>query len=114
LEKPTVIHADKAQTYAAALGELKKEGKCLEETWHRQVKYLKNVIEADHGKLKLLIRPVGGFKTLRTAYATIKGFVVMRALRKGQASGDARIVERPFGIGASAVAEGRPARQRED
>ena len=45
------------------------------------MKYLNNVIEADHGKLKLLIRPVRGFKTLKTAYATIKGFEVMRALR---------------------------------
>ena len=31
------------------------------------MKYLNNVIEADHGKLKLLIRPVRGFKTLKTA-----------------------------------------------
>ena len=38
--------------------------------------------EADHGKLKQLIRRVRGFKTLKTAYATIKGFEVMRALRK--------------------------------
>lgn len=113
-EKPTVINTDKAPTYAAALAELKKEGKCPEETRHRQVKYLNNVIEADHGKLKPLIRPVRGFKTLRTAYATIKGFEVMRALRKGQASafnitrdicGEARIVERAFGLGASALAE---------
>ena len=69
---------------------------------------------SDHGKLKQLIRPVRGFKTLKTAYATIKGFEVMRALRKGQASafnitrdirGEARIVERAFGLGASVVAE---------
>src|SRR3546814_6618474 len=52
---------------------------------HRQVKYLNNVIEADHGKLKILIKPVRGFKSIPTAYATIKGFEVMRALRKGQA-----------------------------
>ena len=67
------------------------------------MKYLNNVIEADHGKLKQLIRPVRGFKTMKTAYATIKGFEVMRALRKGQAEmftlqggivGEARIVER--------------------
>ena len=99
---------------AAALAELKKEGKCPEETLHRQVKYLNNVIEADHGKPKQLIRPVRGFKTLKTAYATIKGFEVMRALRKEQASafnitrdirGEARIVERAFGLGASALAE---------
>jgi transposase, IS6 family len=51
---------------------------------------------------------------LKTAYATIKGFEVMRALRKGQASaynitrdirGEARIVERAFGLGACVVAE---------
>jgi hypothetical protein len=79
-----------------------------------QVKYLNNVIEADHGKLKQLIRPVRGFKTLKTAYATIKGFEVMRALRKGQAAifnitrdirGEARLVERAFSLGACALAE---------
>ena len=41
---------------------------------HRQVKYLNDVVEADHGKLKQLIHPVRGFKTLKTAYATIVGF----------------------------------------
>ena len=55
-----------------------------------------------------------GFKSLKTAYATIRGFEVMRALRKGQATifnltqdirGEARIVERAFGIGATALAE---------
>ena len=67
-----------------------------------------------HGKLKQLIRPVRGFKRLKTAYATIMGFEVMRALRKGQAAifnltggirGEARTVERAFGIGACALTE---------
>ena len=84
-EQPEVLNTDKAPTYAGAIAELKAEGKCPNETRHRQVKYLNNVVEADHGKLKLLLRPVRGFKTLKTAYATIKGFEVMRALRKGQA-----------------------------
>ncbi len=79
--------------------------------------YLNNVIEADHGKLKQLIRPVRGFKTLKTAYATIKGFEVMRALRKNQAAiftmtrdvrDEARLIERTFGLGASALAEAVP------
>jgi hypothetical protein len=77
------------------------------------VKYLNNVIEADHGKLKILIKPVRGFKSIPTAYATIKGFEVMRALRKGQARpwclqpgirGEVRLVE-SFGIGPSALTE---------
>lgn len=113
-EKPNVINTDKAPTYGIAILELNAEGKCPEKTVHRQVKYLNNVVEADHGKLKQLIRPVRGFKTLKTAYATLRGFEVMRALRKGQAAifnltqdirGEARIVERAFGIGAGALAE---------
>lgn len=113
-EKPTVINTDKAPAYAVALTELKTKGKCPKAPEHPQVKYLNNVVEADHGKLKQLIRPMRGFKTLKTAYATIKGFEVMRALRKGQAAifnltrdicGEARIVERAFGIGSSALTE---------
>jgi IS6 family transposase len=44
--KPEVINTDKAPTYGIAISELKAEGKCPEETVHRQVKYLNNVIEA--------------------------------------------------------------------
>ena len=55
-----------------------------------------------------------GFKTLKTAYATIRGFEVMRALRKGQAAafnltrdirGEMRLVERAFGVGAPVLTE---------
>ena len=51
---------------------------------------------------------------MKSAYATIKGFEVMWALRKGQAAifnftgdirGEAGIVERAFGIGPSALTE---------
>ena len=113
-EQPEVLNTDKAPAYAAAIAELKAVGKCPKDTRHRQVKYLNNVVEADHGKLKLLIRPVRGFKTMKTAYATIRGFEVMRALRKGQAGmfalqggivGEARIVERAFGLGPCALTE---------
>jgi transposase-like protein len=53
---------------------LKEEGKCPEDLEHRQVKYLNNRVEADHGKLKRLINPVRRFQSMKTAYATIKGF----------------------------------------
>ena len=79
-EKPVVINTDKAGCYGQAIRELKKEGKCPSETEHRQVKYLDNVVEADHGKLKRLIKPTLGFKSMKTTCGTIKGFEVMRAL----------------------------------
>jgi IS6 family transposase len=101
-------------TYGIAISALKVEDRCPEKTVHRQVKYLNNVIEADHGKLKQPIRPIRGSKTLKTAYATIAGFEVMLSLRKGQAAifnltcdicGEVRIVERAFGLGPSALTE---------
>jgi hypothetical protein len=41
-------------------------------------------LEGDHGKLKRLIQPTLGFQSMKTAYATIKGFEVMRMFKKGQ------------------------------
>ncbi|MDI4552789.1 DDE domain-containing protein, partial [Escherichia coli] len=49
-------------------------------------------IECDHGKLKRIIGATLGFKSMKTAYATIKGIEVMRALRKGQALRDPLII----------------------
>jgi len=81
---------------------------------HRQIKYLNNIVASDHGKLKQVIRPVRGFKTVKTAYATINGFEMMRAFRKGQAAtfdlthenrGEARVVERAFSLGPCALTE---------
>ena len=51
---------------------------------HRQVKYLNNQLEADHGVIKRRIRSMLGFKSLKTAYATLKGVEVMRMIRKRQ------------------------------
>ncbi len=83
-EKPPTINTDKAPAYGDAIRQLKEEGKCPEDLGHRQVKYLNNRVEADHGKLKRLINPVRGFQSMKTAYATIKGFEVMYMFKKGQ------------------------------
>lgn len=106
-EKPKVINTDKAPAYAIAIKNLKDEGKCPREIQHRQIKYLNNIIESDHGKLKRLIKPTLGFKSMKTAYATLKGFELMRIFKKGQMKawyygqgiiGEIRFVERQFGI----------------
>ena len=106
LERPKVINTDKAPTYGLAIATLMKEGKLGPDTQHRQVQYPNNIVEADHGKLKRLVRPTLGFQSLRTAYVTIKGFEVMRALKKGQGSlsvparcrGEVSLVHRAFGL----------------
>ena len=110
-EKPDTINTDLAPSYGQAIRELKEEGYLGEEVLHRKVKYLNNRIEADHGKLKRLIKPTLGFKSMKTAYATIKGFEVMRMFKKGQfdmwkydqgLTGEIRLIERQFGVFSAA------------
>lgn len=81
---PHIINTDKNPAYGQAIAKLKKEGFLPAHTRHRQMKYLNNRLEGDHGKLKRLIKPMLGFQSMKTAYATIKGFEVMRMFRKGQ------------------------------
>lgn len=106
-QRPEVINTDKAACYGPAIAALKKEGLLPKDAQHRQVRYLNNVVEADYGKLKRLIRPTLGFQSMKTAYATIKGFEVMRALKKGQGAlfrfhpgvaGEVSLVNRNFGL----------------
>jgi transposase, IS6 family len=75
------INTDKAPTYGCARVQRKREGRCPADVEHRHIKR-----RNDHGKLKRIIGAKLGFKSLKTAHATIKGIEVMRALRKSQAS----------------------------
>ncbi|MBL4907144.1 MAG: IS6 family transposase [Sulfitobacter sp.] len=81
---PLFISSDKAPAYGEAIRKLKAEGILPKGLIHRQIKFLNNRLEGDHGKLKRLIKPSLGFKSMKTAYATIKGFEVMRMFKKGQ------------------------------
>lgn len=71
---------------------------------HLTSKYL-NVIEADHGALKRAIQPTRGVQGITTAYATLKGFEVMRMIRREHyimrevgAKGEIRLVNQLFGL----------------
>ena len=60
---PRSINTDKNPIYGRAIAALKMIGKCSTELEHLQVKYLNNIIELDHGKLKRLIQPIFLFET---------------------------------------------------
>jgi len=53
---PTSITTDKLPSYPEAIDRLKREGQLAKDTRHRTSKYLNNIIEADHGALKRVIR----------------------------------------------------------
>jgi transposase-like protein len=78
------ITTEKLGSYPKDLRRLKGPDELKDTVRHRTSKYLKNRIEADHDALKRLIRPTRGFESMKTAYATIKGFEVMWIFKKGQ------------------------------
>ena len=53
---PKTINTDRNPAYAKTIAKLKSEGACFLELEHRQIKYLNNIIEFDHGKLNRLIK----------------------------------------------------------
>jgi len=99
------VAQDEMASYPTAIRRLKREGKLADAVRHRTSKDLLNFIEADHGALKPMIRRVRGFKIMRTSSATIKGFKIMRMIRRGHrmlkepgAKGEVRFVNNLFGI----------------
>jgi IS6 family transposase len=54
---PSSITTDQLGSYPKAIGRLQREGKLSVDVTHRICKYLNNIIEADHGALKRVIRP---------------------------------------------------------
>jgi len=80
---PMSITTDKLPSYRQVIERLKRDGQLSEDTRHWTSKYLNNIIEPDHGALKRVIKPSRGFQTMRTATATIKGFEIMRMIRRG-------------------------------
>ena len=50
----------------------------------RQRKYLNNIVEQDHWRIKQLVRPGLGVGSLQTAEWTLAGFAAMAMIRQGQ------------------------------
>ena len=50
----------------------------------RQCKYLNNIIEQDHRRIKRITRSMLGFKSFRCAQSTLAGIELMAMINKGQ------------------------------
>lgn len=50
----------------------------------RRIKYLNDIVEQDHRAVKRVTRPMLGFKSFRSAAATLSGIELMHKIRKGQ------------------------------
>src|SRR6201989_2367792 len=81
---PRTITVDKNPAYPKAAAAMKTDGELWRCSRLRQVKYLNNIVEQDHRRIKRLIRPGLGFGSLRTARRTVAGYEAMAMIRKGQ------------------------------
>ena len=75
---------DWLKSYPGALREMKREGELWRFTRHRRGRWLNNMAEQDHRRIKRLTRPMLGFESFRTARRTLAGVEAMAMLAKGQ------------------------------
>ena len=83
---PRVINTDKHAAYPPAIVQLKDEGVLDEDSRHRPVPYLNNVLEQDHRAIKRRISASQHFRSFWGAWRTIAGYEAIHMIRKGQAS----------------------------
>lgn len=84
-QMPRVITTDRYAATEVAIAEEIYWGDLSVMTRHRMVKYLNNIVEQDHRLIKQVMKPKLGFKTFRSAFATISGIEIMHMLHKQQA-----------------------------
>ncbi len=81
---PRTITVDKNPAYPKATAEMKRAGELWCFSRLRQCKYLNNIVEQDHRRIKRLVRPGLGFGSMRTARPTLAGYEAMAMISKGQ------------------------------
>ncbi len=80
---PRTITVDKNAAYPSVT-DMKRDKRLWRFSKLRQVKYLNNIVEQDHRRIKRLVRPGLGFKRFRTAWRTLVGYETLAMMRKGQ------------------------------
>jgi transposase-like protein len=81
---PRVITLDGYAATHRAVAKLKTSGILPRRVRVRSCKYLNNVIEQDHRRIKQRIRPMLGFKRFETAAVTIRGIELAEKIKKHQ------------------------------
>lgn len=76
---PQKVNIDKSGSNPAALNQLNTEGSDIKVT---RAKYVNNIIEQDHRRVKSKMRQAKGFGEFHSAHAIIKGVELCHMLKK--------------------------------
>jgi transposase-like protein len=82
--RPRVITLDGYAASHRAIAKLKAAGTLPRRVRVRSCKYLNNVVEQDHRRIKQRIRPMIGFKRFDTATVTVRGIELAEKIKKDQ------------------------------
>ena len=93
---PRVINTDKRAAYPPAIAELKAGGVLDENSKHRPVQYLNNILEQDHRAIKRRVRAGQHFRSFWGAWRTIAGYEAIHMIRKGQPCGSVGLLHHFF------------------
>ncbi len=80
--KPSLVNIDQSGANTAGLKQVNRDQNTRIKI--RQCKYLNNIIEQDHRRIKRKTRPMLGFKNFYAAQRTLAGIEVMAMIKKGQ------------------------------
>jgi transposase-like protein len=85
---PRTITVDKNPAYPCAVERIKED----DELWRRsrlhQVKFLNNILEQDHRRIKRLVRPGLGFGSFWTARRALAGYETSTGRLRGDGDGE--------------------------
>jgi len=80
--KPGLVNIDKSGANKAGIGLYNRENSRRIKI--RQCRYLNNIIEQDHRRVKRITRSMLGFKSFHSAQSTLAGIELMAMINKGQ------------------------------
>jgi transposase-like protein len=81
---PTKITLDAYAASHRAVAQMKQAGELPKRVKVRSSKYLNNIIEQDHRRVKQRLRPMLGLKSFGTAAVVISGIELTEKIKKGQ------------------------------
>lgn len=81
---PARINVDKSGANTAGIKDFNENKKTNIEI--RQCKYLNNIVESDHRRIKRIIQPMMGFQSFNSAKKVLAGIEMVAMIKKGQSN----------------------------
>ena len=82
--KPRIVNIDKSGSNSSAILTVNKRSLSTKKIKIRKVKYLNNIIEQDHRRIKRRIRIMTGFKEFESAQRTLSGIELVSIINRDQ------------------------------